>query len=445
MTVEKDWKRICVWLKKSVPAALKNHREPAGDEAIAACEGEIGIEFPESLREFYRLHDGEEEDEDSCSFDNCQRILPLDELAVQNKMSVADAEDENPTFAEWRVNIEDEMIAISGSVKALVHSPGWIQFTESPLWADRSVHRCIDFDPAPGGVAGQVIEIDQFEDHFQVIAESFEDYLKSYADDLDAGRYKVEDQRINDTQQHDPASWGVPEYLAGSTMADGSAYAARTSPTAEEISVDDPVTLSGEIGMLFGPTAGSDEVEFQFIHDDGRRYLVFASKSQTDGYKRVFKGGSIALVATRFVDPDGKNDDNTPNLLARSISGSRGAPRAESSRTAKETTAIALKFANAIADGKLDDAHEMLTSKLAKRTKPAALGAEYQALADDMGGVTGVGPADEILREWPDQGDKDVAMVYVTLAGDEWSEAITVTLTEVKGELLISDLEWGRP
>lgn len=110
-----------------------------------------------------------------------------------------------------------------------------------------------------------------------------------------------------------------------------------------------------------------------------------------------------------------------------------------------QRTSTATEFANAIVNGQLDDAHKMLTAELARQLAPADLSAEYERLADDMGGVTGVGPAQEILQDWPDKADNEVSMVYVTLAGESWSEAITVTLAEVEGVLCISNIEWGRP
>ena len=87
----------------------------------------------------------------------------------------------------------------------------------------------------------------------------------------------------------------------------------------------------------------------------------------------------------------------------------------------------------------------MLSTSLAAKLAAANLQAEYAALAEDMGGVTGIGEAMVILEEWPGKSEQDRAMVYVPLEGDEFSEAITVTVAEGTDELCISSIEWGRP
>jgi len=49
------------------------------------------------------------------------------------------------------------------------------------------------------------------------------------------------------------------------------------------------------------------------------------------------------------------------------------------------------------------------------------------------------------LEDWPGKQADDLAVVYVSLNGDSFSEAVILTLAEYGQEILIRHLEWGRP
>ena len=106
---------------------------------------------------------------------------------------------------------------------------------------------------------------------------------------------------------------------------------------------------------------------------------------------------------------------------------------------------VAAEFAHALASGDTSAAHNILSHELAAETTAAELSSHFESLAEDMGGVTGVGHPVVILEEWPDMSAHDQAMVYVPLEGDEFSEAITVTVSQIEDASCISSIEWGRP
>jgi hypothetical protein len=106
---------------------------------------------------------------------------------------------------------------------------------------------------------------------------------------------------------------------------------------------------------------------------------------------------------------------------------------------------FAANFVHAIANGEAESAHEMLSEALRRATGATDLSGQFELLADDMGGVTGIGEATVILGEWPDMAANDRAMVYVPLEGDAFSEAVTVTVSAIDDGLRISNIEWGRP
>lgn len=106
---------------------------------------------------------------------------------------------------------------------------------------------------------------------------------------------------------------------------------------------------------------------------------------------------------------------------------------------------FAAVFVRTIASGDTSNAHKMLSYELGETVSTAELSSQLEALADDMGGITGVGQPMVIMEQWPDMSEHDRAMVYVPLEGDCFSEAITVKVAEIESVFRISSIEWGRP
>ena len=106
---------------------------------------------------------------------------------------------------------------------------------------------------------------------------------------------------------------------------------------------------------------------------------------------------------------------------------------------------IAARFARALFAGDIDSARHLLSDELQGEVAATELASQFAFLADDMGGITGVGQATVILEEWPGMSEGDRAMVYVPLEGDDFSEAITVKVSEFDNAVRISGIEWGRP
>jgi hypothetical protein len=106
---------------------------------------------------------------------------------------------------------------------------------------------------------------------------------------------------------------------------------------------------------------------------------------------------------------------------------------------------VASRFASALFAGNEGKAYELLSDELRGGVAAADLLSEFSSLAEDMGGVTGIGQATVILEEWPEMSADDRALVYVPLEGDEFSEAITVKVSEIDNAACISSIEWGRP
>jgi len=106
---------------------------------------------------------------------------------------------------------------------------------------------------------------------------------------------------------------------------------------------------------------------------------------------------------------------------------------------------IAARFARALFAGDIDSGYELLSDELRGEVAATDLSSQFASLAEDMGGVTGIGQPMVILEEWPEMSADDRAMVYVPLEGDNFSEALTVKVSEIDNVVRISSIEWGRP
>ena len=114
-------------------------------------------------------------------------------------------------------------------------------------------------------------------------------------------------------------------------------------------------------------------------------------------------------------------------------------------QTMTDVVEFSARFAAALFAGDAESACEFLSDELQGGVAAADISSQFTALADDMGGVTGIGQPMVILEEWPGMSENDRAMVYVPLEGDEFSEAITVKVSEINNAVRISGIEWGRP
>lgn len=97
-------------------------------------------------------------------------------------------------------------------------------------------------------------------------------------------------------------------------------------------------------------------------------------------------------------------------------------------------------FARAIVNGNPESAHEKLSHAYQQVTTAADLSEPFDVLAEEMGGVSGIGAPTVILEEWPNMAPTDRAMVYVPLEGDVVSEAVTGTICAIGDGLRISKI-----
>ena len=170
--VRQAWDRIEQWFSKNVPSALENMGEPATQAQLDACEQALGVTLPDDVRASYMIHNGIKDENNPGLFSSWDVFLSLDQVIENWKICVDIAKQfggNDDTPDAWRTQAEEKIIFIKGSVKPLPGSSCWIPITNM----NGDVLRYLDFDPAPGGTPGQVIEVDAEGCMYQVLANSF--------------------------------------------------------------------------------------------------------------------------------------------------------------------------------------------------------------------------------------------------------------------------------
>jgi cell wall assembly regulator SMI1 len=76
-----------------------------------------------------------------------------------------------------------------GPVRPVWWNPSWVPVAVDGMGNDL----CLDLDPPPAGLRGQLIEYVHDCEIRPVVAPSFAAWLSSYADELEAGLYEVDD------------------------------------------------------------------------------------------------------------------------------------------------------------------------------------------------------------------------------------------------------------
>lgn len=180
------WGRLHAWAQTHAPAMTEDLASPASESEIAEVEAELGANLPESLKDSLKIHNGETDGwpckvfADRGAYLSTQRII--EEWKSRRTITIDSDEIEDPESL-----IRDNVISVHGPVTPVMFDESWVPIMES----NGDVFWALDFSPAPGGTAGQIIEVDWESCSWSVIAESFEQFLEQYVDDLEAGSYKL--------------------------------------------------------------------------------------------------------------------------------------------------------------------------------------------------------------------------------------------------------------
>lgn len=212
--IKKNIERILSWATQNAPQTVANLNKPAAISDLDAIESEFGMPLPQGFGELWKSFDGDGLGTWLAIFGNGNQMLSCKELIEHYKLdqeigkSLYDPAMHKIGF--WKDRIADHVIFVRGAVKPLMLHPKWLPFTSM----NGDVIRYFDFDPAPGGTPGQVIEVDPEGCSYQVLADSLSAFLSDYADQLESGAYSVAGNGfIESSVEPDPFEWGMPGWL----------------------------------------------------------------------------------------------------------------------------------------------------------------------------------------------------------------------------------------
>jgi len=176
---------------------------PAGAPAdtIAAVEERLGFRLPTEVRESYAVHDGT-----GGAHGDGADILPHAAFGLIGvpMLSLDEALQTWEMWMGWRDggSFDDSRARPQGPVRAEWWSPRWFPVT----WDGGGDHLCIDMDPAPGGVVGQVIYVGHEVGPMGVVVTSWRAFLEGFASDLEAGHLRFNEHGELDAVQSDEPS-----------------------------------------------------------------------------------------------------------------------------------------------------------------------------------------------------------------------------------------------
>lgn len=282
-SIQNQLSQLDEWINQHYPGVNENLCPGASAEEIQAVENNIGVLFPEELKELYQWHNGEKNNYPPNLFPNYDWFIPLkDVIEYTNTMSEFEQQTSEADFPAWKASIEEEIISVRGPVKPVIFTKYRIPFLDS----NGDVQICVDLDPAPGGTVGQIIEVYNEACSYQVLARSLPDFLETFIERLHTGYYHIDedDSLVPVKEDDDETPWGMPDYLKEVEYT-----------YIDENDVSEPIDLAGvnegEEIILIGEmsTLGSslDVTNFGLIVKSGQEYGCIATASETKGYASI--------------------------------------------------------------------------------------------------------------------------------------------------------------
>lgn len=177
--VESLWQRLETWLHRNVPSILTTLQPGATEDEIQQAEGELQVELPGPVREFYRIHNGQTTDEYGFTEANFFYGWQLPHL--------------RRVVQQWKILKE----VMDQGHFAGIHSapdPGvrddWWNIRWIPITQNCSGdHLCLDLAPANGGHYGQIISMWHDAPERTAEAASFLEWIERFAVGLEQGAY----------------------------------------------------------------------------------------------------------------------------------------------------------------------------------------------------------------------------------------------------------------
>ena len=182
VSIREVWTQIEDWLTENAPQLLKNLNSPATIEEIEQTEIELGIKFPDEVRDSYLIHNGSE----NWLFfgDDFLSLKRLIYVFNRSKLWYEDSRYSDPSFLDYEIEVY-------GNVKKQIWNSKWIPlFSDSNMFLD-----LLDLDPPQNGIYGQIISINEDIERISIIKNNLLDYFSNFLYNLQCGNYIISENR----------------------------------------------------------------------------------------------------------------------------------------------------------------------------------------------------------------------------------------------------------
>lgn len=180
------WKRLEVVLSKASPEVHGDLRSGLPQEQWQTLEEKLGVTLPNSFKDFYAVHDGQENKTAGGFFFGLE-FLPFAGVMAQWENWHTIIGSNNPEKLREDCCYDCQSLT-PNAIKVTYANNLWIPFAHD--WGGN--HLGIDLDPDTKGTVGQVINFGRDEEHKVVIAKSFEAFMEWFVGELEAGHYVID-------------------------------------------------------------------------------------------------------------------------------------------------------------------------------------------------------------------------------------------------------------
>ncbi len=301
------WKRYEAWGKRYPEIDEEIELGPPGEKAeIEQLELKLGIPLPDSFKESLLLHNGMSRLVSPywvfMDTDNIESIYAMWEF--WNNEAVCYGHVDNDDLQAWAAEVLEQQTSIKGPVKPLLGNKKWIPFASD----NGDIHLFLDFDPAEGGVPGQVIEVTPESSCWRVLADSYLQFLENYVQALEDRNYTIDEDYSLVLPEEEEAklyTYNLPEYLKNVEFEKPGANYGKLPPDMDLLQPGSQITIEGE--MITRSYPGDEPWRRFDVKLDDKTITFYAGREVTQGYLRIGPQRKAKIEATL-------NDRSAPML-----------------------------------------------------------------------------------------------------------------------------------